>query len=120
VSAGGQVVADVQRARPAGRGGLGGLGGALELGHHQSGLRLEFPARRRQFDLVRIAGDQLNAQGFLQLLQLCAETRLCQMQALRRAAEMQFLGDREERNQMTELHDTGPFRERSWDGSAAR
>ncbi|SLJ82722.1 Uncharacterised protein [Mycobacteroides abscessus subsp. abscessus] len=42
------------------------------------------------------------------------------MQALRRAAEMQFLGDREERNQMTELHDTGPFRERSWDGSAER
>lgn len=85
----------------------------VELGHDLAGLQLELPARRCQPHLVRVACDQPHFQGFLQFLQLGAQARLGQMQTLRRTPEMQFLGERDERDEMAEFHDGGSSIEHS-------
>ena len=59
---------------------------------------------RGQLDLALVAQQQLRADLLLELADLLAQRRLGHVQALRRAAEVQLLGDGDEVAQVSELH----------------
>ena len=59
---------------------------------------------RGQLDLALVAQQQRRADLLLELADLLAQRRLGHVQALRRAAEVQLLGDGDEVAQVAELH----------------
>ena len=61
-------------------------------------------AGRGQLDLALVAQQQRRADLLLELADLLAQRRLGHVQALRRAAEVQLLGDGDEVAQVAELH----------------
>ena len=63
------------------------------------------PPGRSQFDAAGRSGEELTSSLALQLADLLGEWRLGDVQALRGAAEVQFLGDGTEIPQMAQLHD---------------
>jgi len=65
-------------------------------------------ARRGQLDLALVAREQLRADLLLELADLLAERRLGHVQPLRRAAEVQLLGDGHEVAKVSEFHVLGP------------
>ncbi|MNS87315.1 hypothetical protein D3C72_1212540 [compost metagenome] len=73
------------------------------LGLHLLDAPLQLHARRRQPHGARGALQKLHAQRFLQLAHALAQRRLTQMQPLRGASEVQFLGDHREHLQQAAI-----------------
>jgi hypothetical protein len=71
---------------------------------HLHGLFVEEPAVLREVGRAGAALDQRHAQLLLQLLDLPAQRRLCDVQALRGAGEAPFARHRDEVPEVPQLH----------------
>ena len=76
----------------------------LDLRQNRPCLAEEHLPDRRQRDAVTVAIQQLRFEQRLQFLNMLAERRLGEFQLLRRLPEMQGIGDRDERPDVTQLH----------------
>lgn len=80
------------------------------LGQHLAGLVEEQPAGVGEFDAAVGALEQARTDFLLQRLDLLAQRRLGDPQALGGAAEVQLLGDGDEIAQVPEFHAAPPIR----------
>ena len=83
----------------------------VEVGEQPARAVEQRAAGHRQLDAVRRAAQQLAADEPLERADLAAERRLGEVQPRRRAAEVELLGDRDERAQVPELDAVGRLRE---------
>jgi hypothetical protein len=67
----------------------------------------EYPPGLGELDTSPVTGEELNADGALELLDLLGETRLSDVEPFRRSAEMELLGDGDEIPELTELYGCG-------------
>ena len=65
----------------------------------------QHPAGRGELDPAAVAQQQLGADLGLERLDLLTQRRLRDVQALRRAAEVQLFGDGDEVSEVAQLHD---------------
>ncbi len=101
---------DPEVADLAARGALGGFDGAGRLRQRRACLDQEQLAGFGQFDLPPVAVEQRDAKLALDRLDLQAQGRLADVQAFRRAAEVQLLGDRDEITELAKFHSYLPER----------
>ena len=78
--------------------------GAVGAGQQVARVLEQRRARRRERDAAAVALEQAHAELCLERPDLLADARLRQMQALGGAAEVQLLGDRDERPELAEFH----------------
>src|ERR1700694_3229409 len=105
---GGLHEADAQSASLTPRGTLRRTLGTVGLCERQSRLGQEGGTGRRELDAARHALEEGCADLALQVADLPAQGRLCNVQALCRPAEMELLRDGHEVTEMTELHAAMP------------
>ena len=84
-------------------GALGPAGHRLDRGERRRTFLGQHRARRREADVPRRPGQQRHSEALLELANRARQRRLGHPQTLRRPAEMQFLGDREEVAQLARL-----------------
>ena len=94
--------ADGQRRSPAG-GALQAPAGGVGRGEQRPRLLEQLLAGRSQRDAPGRAGEQVRAELLLELADLPAEHRLRDVEALRRAPEVQLFGDRDEVAQLAQV-----------------
>ena len=97
-------VADAQPRRSGVVGVARRVAGHLRLLEHAAGLRQQRPSRIGEQDAALRAVEQLHAELGLELADLLADGGLRDVQALRRAPEVQLLGDSDEVPQVAEFH----------------